>query len=52
MLGYRLVGALRILPAAPEDRAHRRHREGGQGHAVVPVKNTGNTLDPVSGRCA
>ena len=49
VLGYRLVGALRILPAAPKTGLTAGTAKAVKGTAVVPVKNTGNTLDAVSG---
>jgi hypothetical protein len=49
VLGYRLVGALRILPAAPKTGLTAGTAKAVKGTAVVAVKNTGNTLDPVSG---
>ena len=45
----RLVGALRILPAAPKTGLTAGTAKAVKGTAVVPVKNTGNTLDAVSG---
>ena len=45
VLGYRLVGALRILPAAPKTGLTAGTAKAVKGTAVVPVKNTGNTLD-------
>lgn len=49
VLGYRLVGALRITPATPKIGLTAGTAKAVKGTAVVPVKNTGNTLDPVSG---
>jgi hypothetical protein len=49
VLGYRLVGALRILPAAPKTGLSAGKAKAVKGTAVVAVKNTGNTLDAVSG---
>ena len=49
VLGYRLVGALRILPAAPKTGLTAGNAKAVKGTAVLPVKNTGNTLDAVSG---
>jgi hypothetical protein len=49
VLGYRLVGTLRILPAAPKTGLTAGNAKAVKGTAVVPVKNTGNTLDAVSG---
>ena len=50
--GYRLVNALRYGPATPHvGRYQGRRGEGvGKGRALtLAVRNTGNTLDPVSG---
>jgi hypothetical protein len=47
--GYRLIGALRLTPAA-----RRLHLRAGAvrvrgGRIVLPITNTGNTIDPVAG---
>jgi hypothetical protein len=49
VLGYRLVGALRILPTTPKYGLTAANVKAVKGTAVIPVKNAGNTLDPVSG---
>ena len=49
VLGYRLVGALRITPAAAKTGLTAGKPKAVQGTAVLPVKSSGNTLDPVSG---
>jgi hypothetical protein len=49
VLGYRLVGALRIRPTAAKYGLSASNAKAVKGTAVIPVKNTGNTLDPVSG---
>ena len=49
VLGYRLVGSLRILPAAPKVSLAVRNAKVSGKTAVLPVKNGGNTIDPVSG---
>ena len=49
VLGYRLVGSLRILPTAPKYELTAGNAKAVGGTAVIPVKNAGNTLDPVSG---
>jgi hypothetical protein len=49
VLGYRLVGALRILPAAPKTGLTAGKAKAVKGTAVVAVKNTGNTIDAISG---
>jgi hypothetical protein len=49
VLGYRLVGALRITPSAKKYGLTAGTAKAVKGTAVVPVKNTGNTLDAVSG---
>jgi hypothetical protein len=49
VLGYRLVGSLRILPTAPKYGLTASNPKAVSGTAVIPVKNTGNTLDAVSG---
>jgi hypothetical protein len=49
VLGYRVVGAVRVLPAAPKTGVSAGKIKVTKGTAVLPVKSTGNTLDPVSG---
>ena len=49
VLGYRLVGSVRILPSTPKYGITAGNPKAVKGTAVIPVKNTGNTLDPVSG---
>jgi hypothetical protein len=49
VLGYRLVGALRVLPATPKRGLSAGKAKVVKGTAVVAVKNTGNTLDAVGG---
>jgi hypothetical protein len=49
VLGYRLVGSLRILPTAAKYGLSASNPKAVAGTAVIPVKNTGNTLDAVSG---
>jgi len=49
VLGYRLVGSLRVLPAAKKYSVTAGNVKASGGTAVIPVKNAGNTVDPVSG---
>ncbi|MDA0163077.1 hypothetical protein OM076_22580 [Solirubrobacter ginsenosidimutans] len=49
VLGYRLVGAVRILPAAPKYLITAGNVKASGATAVIPIKNAGNTLDPVAG---
>jgi hypothetical protein len=49
VLGYRLIGAVRILPAAAKYALTASTVKAAKGTAVIPVKNSGNTLDPVTG---
>lgn len=49
VLGYRLVGALRVVPNAPKNSLTASNAKASGKAAVIPVKNTGNTLDPVTG---
>jgi hypothetical protein len=49
VLGYRLVGALRVLPDAPKNGLSAGTPKASGSTAVIPVKNTGNTLDAVTG---
>ena len=50
VLGYRVVSAIRLLPSAPKAGVTAGKIKAGKGTAVLPVKNTGNTLDAVSGK--
>jgi len=43
VLGYRVVGAVRLLPAAPKAAITAGKIKASKGTAVLPVKNTGNT---------
>jgi hypothetical protein len=49
VLGYRLVGSIRINPAAPKYSITAGKVKASGSTAVIPVKNAGNTIDPVSG---
>jgi hypothetical protein len=49
VLGYRLVGSLRILPTTRRLALSAGKAKAVRGTAVIGVKNTGNTLDPVTG---
>jgi P pilus assembly chaperone PapD len=50
VLGYRIVGSLRILPAVPKVSLVVGNAKAAGKTAVLPVKNAGNTIDAVSGR--
>jgi hypothetical protein len=49
VLGYRLVGSLRVLPAAPKYSITAGNVKASGSTAVIPVKNAGNTVDAVTG---
>jgi hypothetical protein len=49
VLGYRVVGAIRLTPAAPKAGITAAAIKPGKGTAVLPLKNTGNTIDAVTG---
>ena len=49
VLGYRLVGSLRVLPAAPKTPLTAGNAKAVRVDRGIPVKNAGNTLDPVTG---
>jgi hypothetical protein len=50
VLGYRLIGTIRVLPSQPRiSLAPARKARVTKGTAVLPVRNTGNTIDPVTG---
>ena len=50
VLGYRVVGAIRLLPAPPKAAITAAPIKPSKGTAVLPVKNAGNTVDAVTGR--
>jgi hypothetical protein len=50
VLGYRVVSAIRMLPAAPKAGVSAGKIKPAKGTATLPIKNTGNTLDVVSAR--
>jgi hypothetical protein len=50
VLGYRVVSAIRLLPATPKTGVSARAIKAAKGTATLPIKNTGNTLDAVSAR--
>lgn len=49
VLGYRVVGAIRLTPAAPKPGISAGTIKPAKGTAVLPVKNIGNTVDAVTG---
>lgn len=49
VLGYRVVSAFRLAPATRKTGVSAGKIKPGKGTALLPVKSTGNTLDPVSG---
>jgi len=49
VLGYRVVGVIRLTPAAPRTGLTAGKIKTTKGTAVLPVKNTGNTIDALSG---
>jgi hypothetical protein len=49
VLGYRLVGSLRVLPASAKYSITAGKVKASGSTAVIPVKNAGNTIEPVSG---
>jgi hypothetical protein len=48
-VGYRVVGAIRLLPPAPRAAISAGKIKVTKGAAVLPIKNTGNTVDAVTG---
>ena len=50
VLGYRLVGSIRISPAAPKYAITAAKVKASKGTAVIPIKNRGNTVDGVTAR--
>jgi hypothetical protein len=49
VLGYRVVGAVRLTPALPKLSITAKSIKASKGTAVLPVKNAGNTVDAVTG---
>jgi hypothetical protein len=50
VLGYRLIQSVRLLPATAKDTlSAAKLKLGSQRSVLMPLKNTGNTLDPVTG---
>jgi hypothetical protein len=49
ILGYRVIGNIHVLPSSPKASLKASKIKVSHGKAVLPVKNTGNTLDPVTG---
>jgi hypothetical protein len=49
VLGYRVIGTLRIRPSVPKLDLVASAPKAVKGTAVLPVRNNGNTLDPVTG---
>jgi hypothetical protein len=47
--GYRLIGSLRLTPSAPKLHLRAGAVRVRGSRLVLPVTNTGNTIDPVSG---
>lgn len=50
VLGYRLVGALRVLPTVPKLRLVAGKIKTSKRKAVLPVRNAGNTIEAVTGK--
>ena len=50
VLGYRLLGTIRINPSSPRVSLTAGTPKASKGTAVVSVRNKGNTADPVTGR--
>jgi hypothetical protein len=48
VLGYRLIGTLRLLPANKVYKLTLGKLKTAKGTATLAVKNAGNTLDPVN----
>jgi hypothetical protein len=49
VLGYRVVGTVRVLPNSPKASLKAGKIKATKGAATLPIKNTGNTIDPVTG---
>jgi hypothetical protein len=50
VLGYRVIGTIRVLPATPTLRLVAGKIKASKGKAVLPVTNAGNTIDAVTGK--
>ena len=46
---YRLISKLRLNPVQEDVQAQDRRRPGALGRVVLPVRNLGNTIDPIGG---
>src|SRR5262249_6472968 len=49
VLGYRVLSAPHILPSSPKASLTAGKPKATKGTAVLPIKNTGNTIDPATG---
>src|SRR3954453_6754087 len=49
VLGYRVVGTVHVLPSSPKVALSAGKIKVSHGTAVLPLKNTGNTIQPVTG---
>jgi hypothetical protein len=49
IVGYRVVGNIHVLPSSPKATLSAGKIKVSHGTAVLPIKNTGNTIDAVTG---
>lgn len=49
VVGYRLVGSLRLNPATKKLKLRPKKARVSGGRVVLAIKNSGNTLDPITG---
>ena len=49
MLGYRIIGTIRVVPTAPRVGLVAGTPKASKGTAVISIRNTGNTAEPVGG---
>ncbi len=49
VLGYRIIGTIRVVPTAPRVKLVAGTPKASRGAATISVRNTGNTAEPVGG---
>jgi hypothetical protein len=50
VLGYRVVGTIRVLPGSPKISLTAGKPKAANNVAIMPIKNSGNTIEPVTGK--
>jgi hypothetical protein len=49
VLGYRIIGTIRVTPTSPRIGLRVGQPKGSKGKVTIAIRNTGNTADPVKG---